>query len=167
MESHHALTTHPQIVKATGDANAQYDFLNDYVSRHFTAAGIPSPNVEREPTDIDIVQYMMSRYTTDTKRRALPAGTVMPEELPEGVTPRQFMADIARRGIEERTGRSYVHATDAELIDSIQYGVFPHMSFWASFGPSMVYRWRPYGDDSDISLSDTLILAPFPENELG
>lgn len=165
MESHHALTTHPQFIKATGDADAQYDFLNDHVSRNFTAPGIPSSNVEQDPSDMDIVQYMMGRYTSDTKRRALPAGTVVPEQLPRGVTPRQFMADIARRGIEERTGRSYAHATDAEPIDSIQYGVFPHMSFWASFGPSMVYRWRPYGDDPNMSIMDTLILSPRPEGE--
>jgi hypothetical protein len=164
MESHHALTTHPQIVGATGDANAQYDFLNDYVSRFFTAAGTPSPNVETQPTDLDIVTYMMSRYTTDKNRRALPAGAVVPKELPTGVSARQFMGDIARRGLEERTGRKFGHATDAELMDAIQYSVFPHMSFWASFGPSMLYRWRPYGNDPDMSIMDILFLAPIPSD---
>jgi phenylpropionate dioxygenase-like ring-hydroxylating dioxygenase large terminal subunit len=165
MESHHSLTTHPQIIAATGDANAQYDFLNDYVSRHFVAAGVPSPNLEKQPSELDIVAYMMSRYTTDRNRRALPAGTVVPESMPEGLSARKFMGDVARRGLEERTGRSFTHASDAELMDAIQYGVFPHMSFWASFGPSTVYRWRPYGNDPDMSIMDILILAPVPEGK--
>ena len=162
MESHHSLTTHPQILTATGDANAQYDFLNDHVSRHFVAAGTPSPNIDEHPSDLEMVEYMMSRYSTDKKRRALPAGAAIPDPLPEGFSVRQFMGDIARRGLEERTGRSYDHASDAELIDSIQYGVFPHMSFWASFGASMVYRWRPYGNNPEMSIMDTLILSPIP-----
>jgi phenylpropionate dioxygenase-like ring-hydroxylating dioxygenase large terminal subunit len=48
MESHHSITTHPQILPFLADANSQYDLLSDYVSRQFSASGVPSPWVARE-----------------------------------------------------------------------------------------------------------------------
>jgi hypothetical protein len=32
MESHHSVTTHPQILGSLNDANSQYDLPNDHVS---------------------------------------------------------------------------------------------------------------------------------------
>ena len=43
MESHHSVTTHPQVLPGLGDANSQYDLPNDHVSRHFSATGVSSP----------------------------------------------------------------------------------------------------------------------------
>ena len=38
MESHHSVTTHPQILPFLADANSQYDLLSDHVTRQFSAS---------------------------------------------------------------------------------------------------------------------------------
>lgn len=42
------------------------------------------------------------------------------------------------------------------------YNVFPNMSFWAGYGPNIVYRRRPDGVDSTIM--DIYMLRRVPKN---
>ena len=71
MESHHSITTHPQILPSLADANSQYDLLNDYVSRQFSAGGVPSPFLDPRPTESEILRHMTGRRD---RRRALAGG---------------------------------------------------------------------------------------------
>ncbi len=174
MESHHTITTHPQILPFLADANSQYDVLSDYVSRQFSAGGVPSPFVaERGYSAAEIIRAM--RGSGDgTRRRDLPEEEI---EVPDGVTARAHAAELARQGLAAEDGWDYADASDAEMVDALLYNVWPHMSFWAGYSPNLVYRWRPNGLDPESAIMDVIILkrvpkvgprpAPVPAHELG
>ncbi|WP_084421674.1 aromatic ring-hydroxylating oxygenase subunit alpha [Henriciella litoralis] len=153
MEAHHSVTTHPQILPGIGDANSQYDVPNDWVSRQFSATGIPSPFIE-PPSEQEILNYLTGRKMKIKDNSGGP-------ELPEGTTARKYVAEGARASLSEQTGKDYSHATDAEMLDSILYNVFPNMCFWAGYVSNIVYRWRPNGTDPDTSIMDIMILRPY------
>ncbi len=159
MESHHSLTTHPQILPGIGDCNSQYDILNDYVSRQFSASAVQSPLLESELSEQEIVDYMLGQGFT---RSSLAGGNVA--GLPEGMSARAFVAARAREAAMLTSGNDLSSVSDAEMIDSLLYNVFPHMSFWAGFSSNLTYRWRPNGLDPESAIMDVIILRPVPKN---
>ena len=50
--------------------------------------------------------------------------------------------------------------SDAELMDSIDYTLFPNFHPWGAFN-RIVYRFRPNGDDHRSSIMEVFFLAPF------
>jgi nitrite reductase/ring-hydroxylating ferredoxin subunit len=156
MESHHTVTTHPQLLCYLSDVNSQYDALNDHVTRQFSAGMVPSPMFGRELTEDEIVQAMI---------RAGSQGRADPQKtgdaglrVPDGVTARAFMADVTRRAISAADGVDYSAGSDAELVDALLYNLFPNMSFWAGLAPKLFYRWRPNGRDHDSAIMDIYLL---------
>jgi nitrite reductase/ring-hydroxylating ferredoxin subunit len=159
MESHHSITTHPQILPYLADVNSQYDFLSDYVTRQFSAAGVSSPIVaDMNYSDSDIVRAMVSQ-SAGTRRRV---GDSI--EVPEGVSARAFAAEQSRKSLAAEDGWDYSSVSDAEMLDALLYNVWPHMSFWAGYAPNLVYRWRPNGRDPDSAIMDVIILKRVPKN---
>ncbi len=160
MESHHSITTHPQILPGLADANSQYDILNDWVSRQFSAGGVPSPFLGQIPEQ-EIVDYMTGMAGS---RRGRPmAGGPERAILPEGETARRFVADMTRQGLTAETGVDHDDASDAELLDALLYNLFPHMSFWAGHASKLTYRWRPNGLDPNSGIMDIMMHAPIPK----
>ncbi len=159
MESHHSVTTHPQILINLADVNSQYDMLSDYVSRQFSAVAVPSPMLSPRPTEEQIAEFMTSGPGRRS-RQPLAEGETF--ELPPGMTARAYLGEQTRKGMQAATGRDFSEVSDAEVLDALLYNLFPHMSFWAGYGPVLVYRWRPFGMNPDKSIMDILILSPVP-----
>ena len=158
MESHHSVTTHPQILPFLADANSQYDLLNDYVSRQFSASGVPSPFVADEnysPTEI--IQAMSG---TSGARRGF--GDEAEKLVPDGMSARAFAAEQARMMLGAEDGWDYSQCSDAEMGDPMLYNVWPNMSFWGGYAPNLVYRWRPNGRDPDSGIMDVIMLKRVP-----
>jgi phenylpropionate dioxygenase-like ring-hydroxylating dioxygenase large terminal subunit len=61
MESHHSVTTHPQILGSLNDANSQYDLPNDHVSRHFSASAVASPFLEQAPSEQEVLNHLLGQ----------------------------------------------------------------------------------------------------------
>lgn len=160
MESHHALTTHPQLLPYLADVNSQYDVLSDHVTRQFTAQMVPSPYVTREYTQQEIMQAMMG---VGSRSRAAVEGPADDIQIPDGVSARAFVADMSRKTIGDEDGHDYSAASDAEMVDALLYNVFPNMSFWAGYMPKLFYRWRPNGNDHDTSIMDIYLLKRVPK----
>lgn len=161
MESHHSITTHPQILTYLADVNSQYDFLNDYVTRQFSATGVASPMVaDQNVTETDIVQAM-ARQSGGTRRRG---GDNPDAVVPAGVTARAFAAEQSRQALSAEDGHDYSAASDAEMIDALLYNLWPNMSFWAGYAPNLVYRWRPDGRDPESAIMDVMIMKRVPKN---
>lgn len=161
MESHHSVTTHPQILIGLGDANSQYDLPNDWVSRHFSAGGVVSPFLPPMSE-----QALLDHMTSGTGRRRGPVADLDQKHvLPEGVTARQYMAELTRKGLEATFGHDYSKSADAEMLDALLYNVFPNMSFWAGEGQKLSYRWRPNGFDTESGIMDIMMLAPVPKGQ--
>ena len=52
---------------------------------------------------------------------------------------------------------------DSEMLDSIEYHLFPNAFFFPGMLISMAYRFRPVGDDVDSCLFEILMLEPLAE----
>ena len=160
MESHHSITTHPQILPFLADANSQYDIFDDFVSRQFSASGVPSPFVQdKNYTPTEILQAM-GGIQAGGRRGGLDDGE---SEVPEGVTARAFAAEQLRSALSAEDGHDYSACSDAELGDALLYNVWPHMSFWAGYNPNLVYRWRPNGRDPESGIMDVIMLKRVPK----
>ena len=160
MESFHVIATHPQIMPSTADANSQYDIFEDqpHLNRMITSMGVPSPHLGEDYPDEKILQSMMKEYGGA-------AGANVKVSLPKGQTTRQFMAQMARNMVTMSSGRDISHATDSEMLDAIQYFVFPNFLPWGGFFQNIVYRFRPNGNDPDSALMEVMLLALAPKNK--
>lgn len=157
MESQHAPTTHPQIKTHVTDVNSQYDVFSDYVTRQISAGAEPSPLLDRSTVpEQRIVDDMMSR-------RYKIYGDV--DAVPDDTTARKYVAQSIRDNLHAHNGHDYDHCSDAEMLDSILYNVFPNFSVWGGMKPIRVYRWRPNGNDVDSAIMEIYQLDRVPKDQ--
>jgi hypothetical protein len=157
MESQHAPTTHPQIMTHVTDVNSQYDVFSDYVSRQISAGAEPSPLLDRANVpEQRILDDMMSRRYKQFSDVS---------DLPKEATARQYVAQSARDNLSRQTGYDYEDYSDAEMLDSILYNVFPNFSVWGGMKPTRVYRWRPNGTDVDSAIMEIYQLDRVPKGQ--
>ena len=164
MESHHTITTHPQILPFLADVNSQYDMFNDFVSRQFSAQGVPSPVVhDKNYTPTEIVNFMSGVATSAQGDRLARGAGGGVGEVPDGMSARAYAAEAARNSLSAEDGWDYSACSDAEMLDALLYNVWPNMSFWAGFSPNLVYRWRPNGLDPESGIMDVIIMKRVPK----
>jgi len=159
MESHHSVTTHPQILPFIADVNSQYDILSDYITRQFSAIGVVSPYLAGQtvtPTDSYRAMVMQGGGMGAYEASSL--------VVPEGETARAYAAEQARQALSSEDGHDYSQCSDAEMVDSLLYNVWPNMSFWAGHTQKFIYRWRPNGRDHESTLMEVWILKRVPKN---
>ena len=86
-----------------------------------------------------------------------------PHPPPEVTNVRGWLADRKRAQVQRQMGDAVdVEAvSDAEMIDSIFFSVFPNWSPWGCFNPIM-YRFRPNGDHPQECIFEVMLfpLAP-------
>jgi phenylpropionate dioxygenase-like ring-hydroxylating dioxygenase large terminal subunit len=153
MEAHHAYTTHPQTQPYISDANSQVDVFCDHVSRHISARGFASPLVENGKFTLhDTITALVTGGRHRTRDTAL--------TVPDGQTAREYAAQLTRERLHDLDGGDYSACSEAELLDSLVYNVFPNLSIWGGFPPTIVYRWRPVGLDYASCLMEIMVLQP-------
>lgn len=148
MEAYHVIATHPQLLQGIGDANSQYDVWDNF-SRALTANGTPSPHVEWEPSEQDMLDIMVGRNIDEPP--------VM--QVPEGMSSRAISAQAVRMQLQ-RVVPGVHELSDAELVDSIYYTLFPNFHPWGAYN-RVCYRFRPYRNDANESVMEVLYLTPF------
>ncbi|MCC5860864.1 MAG: aromatic ring-hydroxylating dioxygenase subunit alpha [Gammaproteobacteria bacterium] len=161
-EAWHSQDTHPQILPFTGDTNTRYDIWpdNPHVDRMITPFGVPSPLLEGQIGEGDILAAMAA--LGEGGRR--PAGMAA-IELPEGVTGRQVAAGKARETAEAMWGCPLPEAPESELLDGILYNVFPNFVPWGGYGPNINYRFRPHGNDHEACVMEVMLLLRHPADQ--
>ncbi|MEM1230905.1 MAG: aromatic ring-hydroxylating dioxygenase subunit alpha [Pseudomonadota bacterium] len=147
-EAYHVNGTHPQILRSLGDTNSQVDIW-DNCARVITPGATHSPLLDYTPGNDDMLRTMMD----------LDHDADVPQ-IPEGVNPRAFMADISRANLRPIAGARADEYCDAELVDSLDYTLFPNFHPWGAFN-GIVYRFRPNGDDLRSAIMECILLAPF------
>jgi phenylpropionate dioxygenase-like ring-hydroxylating dioxygenase large terminal subunit len=148
-EAFHVNATHPQILPYIGDTNSQVDVWDNF-ARVITPAATPSPLIDWEPDDETIM-----RYALDVRVDEDVFVTVQP-----GQTARSAMADATRSRWRPVVGELVDEWSDAEMVDNIDYTLFPNFHPWGAFN-RIVYRFRPKGDDHRSSIMECIFLAPF------
>jgi nitrite reductase/ring-hydroxylating ferredoxin subunit len=148
-EAYHVGGTHPQAVAYLGDVNSQVDVFDNF-ARVITAGGTASPLLGWEPTDDEMLRYMLDIRVDEENYL-----TVEP-----GQTARDASAAAARERWRPVVGDAVDGWSDAEFIDNIDYTLFPNMHPWGAFN-RIVYRFRPDGNDHRSSIMDVFLLSPF------
>ena len=146
-EAFHVNATHPQIMRSIGDVNSQVDVWEN-CARVITAGGTHSPLLS-DVSDPDLIRAMMD----------LDHDAEVPD-IPEGVSLRTFLADRSRENLKAIAGDRAETYCDAELMDSLDYTLFPNFHPWGAFN-GIVYRFRPNGNDHRSSIMECMMLAPF------
>ena len=147
-EAYHVNGTHPQILRSLGCVNSQVDIWEN-CARVITPGLTPSPLLDYEVTDTDIVRAMLD----------IPEGQPVPE-LPEGTSPRAWSAAMGRESLRADAGDLVDVYCDAEMVDSLDYTLFPNFHPWGAFN-RITYRFRPNGNDHRTAIMECMMLAPF------
>jgi phenylpropionate dioxygenase-like ring-hydroxylating dioxygenase large terminal subunit len=151
LEAYHVVETHSQSLPITSDANCQYDTFSERVTRFLHTVGIQSPHFPYEQTQQEIIEKM----------RFAPRGVT----LKEGETARAVAAQFLRESMGTEFGVDLSDYSDSEMLDSIEYHLFPNMFFFPGVSLPMLYRFRPNGMDVDSAIFDLLLLRPLADGE--
>ncbi len=151
LEAFHVLATHPEGLKTASDANAQYDIFGKHVTRFIHTIGHPSPHLKTPPSQDDMLKALGGwNLVAD-------AGHVPPDH-----SARAMMAEHLRATLGERYDVDLSNVSTSEMMDSIEYHLFPNMCLFPGISLPMIYRFRPNGTDVDSSIHEILFLAPLP-----
>ncbi len=155
MEAYHNFETHD----SPHGANAQYDIFSEYVSRFIHNIGNYSPEA--------LSDYPGDKWRAPpmTEEQVLAALSVQGRTLAVGETARQVAAQVMREELGEQLGVDFSGYSDAIMLDSIEYHLFPNMFFFPGVMIPMVYRFRPNGEDVDSCIFDVLVLEPLAEDQ--
>lgn len=148
-EAFHVNATHPQILPYLGDTNSQVDVWDSF-ARVITPGGTPSPLLGYDPSEDEMLRSMLDvRIDQDP-----------PLTLAAGQSAREVAATASRERWRPVVGDRVDSMSDAEMMDSIDYTVFPNFHPWGAFN-RIVYRFRPNGDDHRSCIMEVLFLSPF------
>ena len=151
MENYHTRVVHPQLTITSSGAQTQYDLFGDHVSRFLALTAVPDPDFERELSEEEKLETMLMG-----DRSLADAGP----KIENGATARATMANYLRKHFDEVLDVEVGELTDSEILDTIEYTIFPNMFVFPGLSLPMVYRFRPIGNDPDRSLFDLLYLRP-------
>lgn len=151
MEAWHSVTTHPQILPFTGDANTRYSLFGDHANLALTPFGVLSPHLAGQGLGEDAILEAMG---LGSGRMTGAAGMT----IEEGRTARDMLAANARTTYLDALGYDGGDASDSELLDAYTYNVFPNVSPWGGFAPNLVYRWRPWPDQNATLMEVRLLM---------
>lgn len=151
MEGYHIAATHPQTNSYSGDNNAEYDIWPGvrHISRVISSIGVITNTAPVNTTE----QVMLDDMVKD-----MPVVGRGPFVLDEDETARIRLAELFRKSLGKSTGADLSEVSDAEMIDTVQYLVFPNFIPWGGIGAPVVYRFRPHGTDPDACLMEVMYL---------
>ena len=159
IESYHVIATHPQLLEYLGDCNTQYDIYpradrRPGFSRMITAQATSSPHLGEPLEPQEVLEAMFRDF--------YPEG-VGAFQVPDGQQARPVVADAMRARLSAATGADLSAVSDSEVVDAIEYFVFPNMAPWVGVGAPLTYRFRPYGNDPGRCIFDVMMLTPLPD----
>ncbi len=148
IESYHVMPTHPQSVPVSEYAETQYDIFDRNVSRLATVSVAQASGSTRKMSQQEFADYAAK----GTGRE--------PIQVPEGMTYRSALADQRRQAAAAAMGKSLDHLNDVELLDAIEYFLFPNFMPWYGMGLPIVYRFRPNRDRHDSCIMEVYVMTP-------
>lgn len=151
VEAYHSYETHSQAMPFAANLNAQYDVFGDHVTRFVHTFGNPDPSWTEPQTEQELLDKM-GMTPPDTK-------------VPAGRKARSVAAEHLRNTMGEEFGLDLSSVSDSEMMDSIEYHLFPNMFLFPGISLPMIYRFRPNGMDPDSAIFDLLFLRPLKPGE--
>ncbi len=131
------------------DTSIQYDYWAPHVTRMIMAGGLPSGYVADRLAD---EQSIVDAYFGRRQKQSV--------DLEPGQSARNAIVRHNRQVWSERYGADMSKKSDAEMIDQIQYSLFPNFTIWPTIAAPLLYRFRPYGDDPNAAIFEVFMLYP-------
>lgn len=157
LEAYHLVQTHPQALSSVAEHGTQYDIYDEgeaHFSRSITPTGVPS-NHSRDGTAIGAIADVWALLN------ALRADVA--SNLPPDIRDRSSISAWRRQTMQSMTGADYSILSDAEMLDSIQYFLFPNFCPWYGEGLPLAYLFRPDSDSPDTCYFDIWMLIRNPD----
>jgi len=145
LEAFHVLATHPEGLRSSGWANTQYDIFSPHVTRFLQNLSSGNPHYEKTYSEAELFAFMGHD----------------PQSLPDNTTARAEHARILRENLGASMGVDLSAVSNSEMLDSIEYHVFPNACFFPGIAIPLIYRFRPLGVDRCIH--DIMLLQPIPD----
>ena len=161
LEAYHVEETHPEVVPFTGDANTHYACYrtgDTVITRLITPQAVPSPYLGERVTAREASAMMLTFFASSASPDAQ-------SPLPDMEAPDFGRAEVAawwRENLGHMLGADLSAVSDCEMIDSIQYSMFPNFGPWLGEGLPLMYQFLPLGNDPNESLFVVRLLAPPP-----
>ncbi|MCB5945633.1 aromatic ring-hydroxylating dioxygenase subunit alpha [Acidocella sp. KAb 2-4] len=157
LEAYHLMQTHPQALPSVGEHATQYDIYDEdtaYFSRSITPVGIPSKHL-RDATAMSAIAHVWGLVNALRADQA--------NELPSEIKDRASVAEWRRNFMKQLTHADYASLSDAEMLDSIQYWLFPNFCPWYGEGLPLTYVFRPDSSSPETSYFDIWMLVRSPD----
>ena len=161
LEAYHVAETHPQGAEYLGDVNSRYDIFDDgkaKIGRFMAAMGVPSPTTgttNRRESAIKVMEQLFA--TVENVDQAIPDYDSMPD------FGRKDVAAWKREFFKTTYGVDRSHLSDAEMLDGIQYDMFPNFAPWLGEGFAVLYQFLPYGNDPNESIFGVRMTMPIAD----
>lgn len=146
LEAYHVLATHPEALRSSSWANTQYDLFSPHVTRFLQTLSSGNPQYEKQFSENELFGLLGNNA----------------DDLPAGKTARQQHADNLRTSLSAEMGVDLSTLSNSEMLDSIEYHLFPNACFFPGIVIPLIYRFRPLGVDKCIH--DIMLLRPIPDN---
>ncbi|MEQ9271357.1 aromatic ring-hydroxylating oxygenase subunit alpha [Marinobacter salarius] len=163
LEAYHVAETHFDAVDFNGDSNTKYDCYDDgntVISRLITPAAVPSPGLGDKVTAREAAIAAAQSFANalgPAAQASLPDFDQIPDYG------RRHVAAWRRETMQNMLGADASNRCDSEMLDAIQYAMFPNFGPWLGEGLPLMYQFLPSGDNPDESLFTVRLLAPVPD----
>jgi phenylpropionate dioxygenase-like ring-hydroxylating dioxygenase large terminal subunit len=161
IEGYHVIGTHPQTLSYNGDGDSAYDTYEGEpnFSRFVFPAFVPGYHI-----NYDISEQEIADEVFDT---GLAAADGAPVQVPEGSLARTVLAERLREVLGATSAIDLDGLSDSEVVDGIQYYLFPNLVPFGGVGTSLTYRFRPIGHDPQRCLFEIYVLGLHERPPLG
>ncbi len=157
MEAYHTPVVHPEMCQVVGDWNMQHDIFGDHVSRDLCPMGVSSPSLDAPLSE----EELLLRARPGNPSTSAIGNT----RLGNGRTARTVMAEETRKNFMDKFGLDLSEHSDAEVIDSLKYNVFPNLMFGGGAAMHGLSIFRPLGSDPHKAIIDRLVFLPVPRGQ--
>lgn len=79
--------------------------------------------------------------------------------IPPGGTARQVLAQRMRDQLATTSHQDFSQTADTELLDAINYLLFPNFNPWGGAKSNIIYRFRPHGLDPDSCTAEIIFMS--------
>ncbi|HET8613770.1 MAG TPA: aromatic ring-hydroxylating dioxygenase subunit alpha [Sphingomonas sp.] len=159
MEAYHLFATHPEAMPFNGDSQAQYDIWvteHGHIGRNASCSATPSMHAPAEAT----VAGAGEMFLHAMKDWHYPDAEIPPLDPDKDI--RAQLGEWHRREASRFYGRE-IDLSDAVMMDSLLYFIYPHSCFWLSESVPFTYQFLPHETDPEMSYFDVRLMLPIPE----
>lgn len=134
-ETMHVPVTHAQARSVAMVAGSQIDVLSPYVTRVIQPLAVPGDTISKELSEREVLEDILGQQGID------------PEPLlatvPEGFRARDWVAQAAAANIHAESGQDVSGSPTVELVDNINYRVFPNFFLLHGYTFTAAHRHIP------------------------